>query len=205
MWKHKRRHLTDLDWKRAALKAICEGGIAAVAVEPLARALGVSKGSFYWHFSSRDALLESALHYWEQQEADLFIASLSNIEEPRERIKQLILRVSQGAWNCTLHSALSAAADHPIVQPVLKRISEKRIGYLAECYGSLGFSDEDAHHRALVCYTIYVGFIHLSRESQQAQPIQERYIRHIIETLLPGPIAHRLPDFLVSRTDAAAG
>ena len=48
------------DWAQAALDLIAEQGVSAVAVEPLARRLGVTKGSFYWHFPSRDALLQAA-------------------------------------------------------------------------------------------------------------------------------------------------
>jgi len=56
------------DWARAALELIAEQGVAAVAVEPLARRLGVTKGSFYWHFRSRDALLQAAIERWEQED-----------------------------------------------------------------------------------------------------------------------------------------
>ncbi len=185
MWKGSRHYLTDLDWKRAALQAICDGGIGAVAVEPLARLLGVSKGSFYWHFAGRDDLLRASLELWEREEADAFIASLNGIADPRERIRQLIVRVSRGSWNCSLHSALSAAADDPIVRPVLQRVSEKRTGYLAECYRALGFSDEAARHRARLGYTIYVGFIHLNRESSGGASLAPGYIEHIVETLIP--------------------
>ena len=61
------RRLSPQDWIDAALAAIAAGGLAAVAVEPLAARLGTTKGSFYWHFASRDALLKAALANWEQQ------------------------------------------------------------------------------------------------------------------------------------------
>jgi AcrR family transcriptional regulator len=192
MWKGPRQYLTDLDWKRAALQAICDGGIGAVAVEPLARALGVSKGSFYWHFSGRDELLHAALQMWEQDEADSFIASLESIPDPRERIRQLIVRVSRGSWNCTLHSALSAAAGDPIVRPVLQRVSQKRIDYLADCYLRLGFDEDRASHRARLGYTIYVGFIHLSREAARHAPIEPEYLEHILDTMIPAEAAARV-------------
>ena len=49
--------LSTADWEAAALDALAENGLAGVAIEPLARRLGVTKGSFYWHFTDRDALL----------------------------------------------------------------------------------------------------------------------------------------------------
>ena len=58
------------DWALGALDVIAEQGLAAVAVEPLARRLGVTKGSFYWHFPSREALLVAALDLWEAIEQE---------------------------------------------------------------------------------------------------------------------------------------
>src|SRR5207244_1242684 len=59
--------LDRADWMRAARRALLVGGPAAVRVEPLAAALGVTKGSFYWHFSDRAELLEALLAEWEQE------------------------------------------------------------------------------------------------------------------------------------------
>ena len=51
-------------WLRAARLALLHNGPEAVRVEPLARDLGVTKGSFYWHFRDRGALLEALLVEW---------------------------------------------------------------------------------------------------------------------------------------------
>ena len=59
--------LSAQDWARAAVKAIANGGLAAVAVEPLARTLGVTKGSFYAHFRNRDELVTAALAEWRER------------------------------------------------------------------------------------------------------------------------------------------
>lgn len=53
------------DWLGAGRRALLTGGPAAVRVEPLAADLGVTKGSFYWHFADRAALLEALLQEWE--------------------------------------------------------------------------------------------------------------------------------------------
>ena len=63
--------------------------MAAVAVEPLARRLGVTKGSFYWHFPSRDALLVAALERWEKVEQETVFGQLEPIPDPRERLRAL--------------------------------------------------------------------------------------------------------------------
>src|SRR3954453_8612881 len=74
----KRASLTSDDWTRAALEALARGGLAAVAVEPLAKELGATKGSFYWHFADRSALLEAALDLWERRDTDRVIAAVDD-------------------------------------------------------------------------------------------------------------------------------
>ncbi|HEY2239319.1 MAG TPA: helix-turn-helix domain-containing protein, partial [Streptosporangiaceae bacterium] len=57
-------------WVEAGLEALGAGGPEAVRVDPLARALGVTRGSFYWHFADRDALLTELLNAWERAATD---------------------------------------------------------------------------------------------------------------------------------------
>src|SRR3954469_7997869 len=76
-------------WAQAALDVIAEQGVAAVAVEPLARRLGVTKGSFYWHFPSRESLLVAALERWEKTEQEAIFGQLEQIADPRQRLRQL--------------------------------------------------------------------------------------------------------------------
>jgi AcrR family transcriptional regulator len=56
------------DWIKAAFARLSDQGVEAVRVEVLARDLGVSKGSFYWHFRNRIDLLEGMLARWEDEE-----------------------------------------------------------------------------------------------------------------------------------------
>jgi AcrR family transcriptional regulator len=181
-------HLTAEDWERAALKIITKKGIKALAVEPLARSLGVSKGSFYWHFQNRKALLESTLLRWEREESEEFILTLEAIEDPRERLRQLILQVSKGKWNCSLHSTLSAASSDDTVRPVLTRITGRRIDYVKKCYLDLGLTERAAQHRAALAYTLYVGYIHLNREAPGYVPgskVTDAYLFHVLQTMIP--------------------
>src|SRR5262245_18711515 len=70
---------TKDDWLRAARLALLHRGPDAVRVEPLARALGVTKGSFYWHFQDRAELLEALLREWEE-ETQLLTDALQSLD-----------------------------------------------------------------------------------------------------------------------------
>jgi len=78
------------DWTKAALAAIADKGTANVSVERLARELGATKGSFYWHFKDRPALIDAALQRWERDFTDRIIERLSGIADPRERFRKLL-------------------------------------------------------------------------------------------------------------------
>ncbi len=61
------KRLSALDWIQAGFRALAAGGEGAVRVEPLARGLGVSKGSFYWHFADLADLRARMIAHWEER------------------------------------------------------------------------------------------------------------------------------------------
>lgn len=188
------------DWVEAARRAMAEGGIGAVAVEPLARRLGVSRGSFYWHFEDRRALVEAALKRWEEEATEAAISATERVADPRERLVRLAeeafddSRVGDASGGGTFGGgafelAVSDAADDPIVRPFLRRVTGRRIGYLEECYQALGFSPEEARHRALLVYAAHAGTVRLFRDAPDRAPHGEDYLaykRHLVHTLVPG-------------------
>ena len=176
------------DWARAALEMLAQRGIEAVAVEVLARRLRVTKGSFYWHFRSRAALLEAALREWETSATREVIALMEAVADPRERLHRLLREAMPGPpRRRAIELAVSDAASHPIVAPALRRVVQQRIAYLGECYQRLGFSPEAARHRAVLTYSAYTGALRLIREAPGLFPAGkhlEAYRRHVTRTLL---------------------
>lgn len=180
--------LSAEDWAQAALDLVAEQGIAAVAVEPLARRLGVTKGSFYWHFPSRDALLQAALERWEMVEQESVFGSLEVVPDPRERLRQLFLLVAHEAKSHIVYSELLKALDHPAVQPVIQRVSQRRLDYLIASFRQAGLGRTDARHRARLAYAAYVGFLQLSLQLHQPRMQHEEfedYVSHMIAVLIP--------------------
>lgn len=175
------------DWSNAALDVICEQGLAAVAIEPLARVLGVTKGSFYWHFPSRDALLEAALERWERLERETVFDKLEVVPDPAERLRALFLLAAHEFRPHKIFSEFLKSLDHPLVQPVLQRVSKRRMDYLAESFRHAGLSDQDAAFRARLTYAAYVGFLQLSHQLGQRMTHDEfeAYISHLMSTLIP--------------------
>ena len=176
------------DWAREALDQIAEQGVASVAVESLARRLGVTKGSFYWHFPSRDALLQAALERWETAEQEIVFGSVENVSDPRERLRSLFQLVAHEVKSHIIYSELLKALDHPTVSPVIGRVSQRRFEYLTASFRQAGLPRTDAQHRARLAYAAYVGFLQLNLQLHQARMPQEEfdaYVEHLTATLVP--------------------
>jgi AcrR family transcriptional regulator len=184
-----RKRLTTRDWTAAALAALARGGIAAVAVEPIAASLGATKGSFYWHFDSRDALLEAALREWERTDTDDVIALVEAEPDVRRRLRTLLtvaLGGHPGRPGERVVLALLATADHPLVAPVLARVTSRRLGYLTGLFSALGFPPGEARQRSLLAYTAYLGHAQLAHATPEAAPAGDAlpaYVDTVITTL----------------------
>lgn len=151
-------------WVQAAIDALIEGGLEAVAVEPLALRLEVTKGSFYWHFANKDELLGAVALRWEELGTEQVIAGLDAIEDPRERLKAL-LRVSfDDVGRLKAEGSLSAAAvrGDRAIAPVVARVMKRRLDYTERCYVALGISPAEARRMAVVAYGTYVGCVQLA-------------------------------------------
>jgi AcrR family transcriptional regulator len=160
-----RKSLTREAWEDAALLAIAEGGPEAVMVEPLARRLGVTKGSFYWHFADRGELLESALHRWERRGTSDLLARLEReVPDPRQRIRMLLHEGIETGVPTVLARLLAAADDEPAAAATLERITQARLAFVERALQESGHSPQQAKERALVGYAAYLGFAFLRRQ-----------------------------------------
>jgi AcrR family transcriptional regulator len=158
------KRLSAEDWERAALEAIAEGGLPAVAVEPLARRLGVTKGSFYAHFADRAELVDAALRRWEKAHVDAFAASVQASNDPAAQLRSLITLAAGAARTRTIQSRLLLESDDPRVRTALKRVTEIRLRRLESIFMQLGHSEPAAARRATIAYAIYIGLLQLARE-----------------------------------------
>lgn len=183
-----RNKLSAADWERAALELIAEQGVQSLAVEPLARRMGITKGSFYWHFPGREALLDQALKRWEDHDSRNLSTSLGEIDHPRDRLVSFFRRVGKEKLTHEVYSALCAAAGHPQVEPVLERVADRRMHHLRTAFEELGMDPGTASHQARLTYSVYLGFLQLQKQHQTPSLSSEAfdaYIEHVIGTLIP--------------------
>jgi AcrR family transcriptional regulator len=157
--------LTAADWAEAALQLIAEAGLSALTVDTLAKRLGVTKGSFYWHFRGRADLLTAALGRWEQRTTTEAMKGLDAIPDARTRLELMLDASSQPPRSRSLYAALAEAAEDPVVRQSLNRVASARIGYLDTCYRALGLAPPLAKARAVLAYAAYRGLLQLAHEA----------------------------------------
>lgn len=185
---HDKPQLTAEDWADAALDAMADGGLDAVAVEPLARKLGVTKGSFYWHFANRSALVRAAVERWAQIETESIIERARGVTDARKRI-QTVFKAANGTERAgRLYLALAAASRDPLVAEFASRVSQRRLEFLTECYQALGLSSREARKWASFAYSTFLGTLQLRRDNPGALPegpAFNDYLRLLMATLIP--------------------
>jgi AcrR family transcriptional regulator len=157
MFMRKPSDRNNIDWIKAAGRRLASGGIAAVAVEPLARDLAVTKGSFYWHFHDRAALLKALLADWEAGSTEPLLRRLQSGQGPRARLGRLAATVaSEGAG--ALDPAIRAWARHdPAAAETVGRVDHARLAFIAGEFRALGFAPADAWTRARLFYLHLLG------------------------------------------------
>jgi AcrR family transcriptional regulator len=178
--------LTAADWAEAALQLIAEKGLGALTVSTLAARLGVTKGSFYWHFEGRSALLVAALAHWEQRTTTEAMKGLDAVTDHRRRLELMLDAASQLPRSRSLYAALAEAAEDPVVRRVLNRVASARIAYLEEIYTNLGLAPALARSHAVFAYAAYRGLLQLAHEAPGALPADwSTYPDVIRQALMP--------------------
>jgi AcrR family transcriptional regulator len=151
---------TTLDaeaWVEASFDLLAEGGIDAVRIDPLAKRLGVTRGSFYWHFKDREALHKGMLKEWRKRASYRVGARIdSQTSAPDERLRQNLALPkasprSKRAAAIELAIRLWARRDAEAAKAV-QHIDHVRLAYYAKLYVEMGHTPEQARGRAFLFY-----------------------------------------------------
>ena len=158
------KRLAREDWLRAARLALLTRGVDAVRIEALARDLGVTKGSFYWHFTDRADLLDALLREWEE-EASL-LSDAARQQNPRAQLPAIVTelarrtRASEEGESPSDAAIFAWAAIDPDVARRVNRAEEQRMELFRKVTGKKALAD--------LFYYAYHGFLLRRRRVPQA-------------------------------------
>ncbi|HEY5316636.1 MAG TPA: TetR/AcrR family transcriptional regulator [Solirubrobacteraceae bacterium] len=144
-------------WIGEGLRALAAGGPDAVRIEPLAQALGVTRGGFYWHFTDRRALLEEMLDTWERSTTEEVAERLEREGgDARTKLRRLFALASSRVVMTDLAIRDWSRRD-PSVAARLRRVDDKRMDYLRELYREFSTDADDAEARAMLAFSLLIG------------------------------------------------
>jgi AcrR family transcriptional regulator len=149
--------LSATDWLEAGLKALAANGFPALKAEPLAKALGVSRGSFYWHFADLNAYHAAVLDHWREVAAERVIADLEAGEADESPLSRLLRRSFSG--RLMLEKAVrSWATFDSRARAAVQAIDRRRLDYVESLLRGAGLPAETAQARAQILYWAFVGY-----------------------------------------------
>lgn len=147
------------DWIRAGLALLAREGIDAVRIEPLAVHLGVTKGSFYWHFKDRGALHSSMLQAWRSiGTGDIIERVEAGGGTGAERLRRLVALSTANDLASRLETSIRAwaRADKKVSQ-AMAEIDRKRLDYVVRLLVESGLTHEVSKTRAKLLYLALIG------------------------------------------------
>jgi AcrR family transcriptional regulator len=149
--------LSAKDWLDAGLKALAASGFTALKAEPLAKAMGVSRGSFYWHFADLNAFHAAILAHWREVAAERIIADLEHTPEGESPVRRLLRRTFSG--RLALERAVrSWATSDAQARAAVQAIDRRRLDYVGMLLRKAGLPAEIAQARAQILYWTFVGY-----------------------------------------------
>jgi AcrR family transcriptional regulator len=171
-------------WIDQGLRALAAGGPDDVRVESVARALGVSKGGFYWHFRDRQALLDAMLDSWEETLVDQAIEVADRGGgSGRTRLRRLF--AAAGERDDVLDLELSVrdwARRDPAVADRVTRVDNRRLAYLRPLFAEFCDDAADVEGRCLLVLTLFVGeSLVIATHGRRTRPsVTAAAVRHLL-------------------------
>ena len=174
--------LNKQTWLNAGLQTLAAEGSEGLRIMSIAQRLGVTKGSFYWHFQNLDEYQSALLEEWEQRHTQQIIHYIEDKGgEALTKLRNLMM-VTVSA-DARLAQAMRAWANiNPKVSDALARVDRARLAYLVGLLVSIGWPNDQAETLARWSYCALIGHFSL-----QGPPIVTEQIELILETLTPKP------------------
>lgn len=145
-------------WIEAGLQALAAGGPEAVRIEPLAKALGVTRGGFYGHFEARGELLDAMLDAWERAATDEVLEQVeSRGGDPRTRARRAgALTFSDQLLPIELAIRNWSRRD-PAITARLKRVDNRRMQYLRSLFRAFCADENEVEGRSVLAFSLAIG------------------------------------------------
>ena len=137
--------LTREQWLDHGLHNLAGLGFTSLKADKLAKSLGVSRGSFYWHFKNRTEFLVALVEFWGRHSTESVIRAVNSLPESasaEEKLWELMCEVHE--LKHTRHELLirSLALEYPALKPAIAAVDQKRFAIVKKLFGEMGFKGQ---------------------------------------------------------------
>jgi AcrR family transcriptional regulator len=173
-------------WIDAGFDALAAGGPDAVRIEPLAQALGVTKGGFYWYFDDRGTLLEELLDTWEHRLVDEVIERVeSESGDAQTKLRHLFALAGSGETRSLLRVELAIrdwARHDGAVHERLRRVDNRRMEYMRALYSLFCPDADDVEARCLTTMALFIGvhFVAADHGNRSRRDVIGQALEHLL-------------------------
>ena len=179
--------LSPNDWLEAATDFLINNNINSLDIPYLCRRLGVTKGSFYWHFEDRAELLKALLDDWRQRmTADVSARaerSSTTVDSALQYLLGLIRRPRPLRRGAIERSVREWARADPLPRASVVEVDQMRLAFFEALFRRHGLSDREARLRAYAAYALMMGDSILKETLDLDSPAED-YVRLVVELLL---------------------
>ncbi len=183
--------VSKLDWIEAGLELVGWVGVSGIKITDLARRLGVTKGSFYWHFKDRDDYLESIVQAWEEDSRALF-ARVDAEPDPHKRLGVMLdlvtERVGHRKGRLPDHAMFTWAHHDRKIARRVALVEQERLDVLTRLGRDLGFSRGEAESRMLIMYLAAASWLERENRCPELLPRYDIFARQMNDLLLTSPL-----------------
>jgi len=172
------------DWIRAAFARLAQNGIESVRVELLARDLGVSKGSFYWHFRDRDELCASMLDQWEEEESAWLAAAAADERSAAARWAELVEHLTDPAHSRREAALRDWARREERAAARTRMVESRRRAFIAEVLRDVGFTTRAAEAWSEMALLICLGWVDRSTRDAEFREAPKRGLGDFLSELV---------------------
>ncbi len=165
-------------WIDAGIELLIADGVDQVKITRLADMLGVTRGSFYWHFKDRGDLLSAILEFWEGRNTKAIVDAVSGAKGVEEGILSLFqVWIDHGVFDPEVDAAIRAWGNNdPDVKEAVRQADAVRIESLRDMYARDGYRHPDCFIRARILYFSQVGYFALETARQETREERKSYI-----------------------------
>ena len=171
------------DWLRTAVHMLGRDGVEGVRVDALARVLGVTNGSFYWHFRSRGDLLDALIDLWEEETAWL-VDEASRADSPRSRLVRFFQLISPARNYPSDREMFAWARRSPMVRTRANAVELKRVSFIERQLIAASISAPVAARRSEIAYLATLGWLERRGRSEAMDDSLGEFAEHLFPLLL---------------------